>query len=83
MLKELLYPLVDRISFFNIFQYITFRGAYAAITALCISFIFGPRLIELLKRFKARQQIREDGPEVTPSRISATSSSVSAGLPTA
>ena len=63
MLKELLFPLVDRISFFNIFQYITFRGAYAAITALCISFIFGPRLIELLKKFKARQQVREDGPE--------------------
>lgn len=62
MLKELLYPLVDRIGFFNIFQYITFRGAYAAVTALCISFIFGPRLIELLKRFKARQQVREDGP---------------------
>ena len=63
MLKELLYPLVDRISFFNIFQYITFRSAYAAITALCFSFIAGPRLIELLKKFKARQQIREDGPK--------------------
>ena len=63
MLKELLYPLVDRISFFNIFQYITFRAAYAAITALCISFVFGPRLIELLKKFKARQQVREDGPK--------------------
>lgn len=62
MLKELLYPLVERISVFNIFQYITFRAAYAAVTALCISFIFGPRVIGLLKRLKARQQVREDGP---------------------
>ncbi|MBN1686541.1 MAG: phospho-N-acetylmuramoyl-pentapeptide-transferase [Spirochaetales bacterium] len=58
-----MYPLVDRISFFNIFQYITFRAAYAAITALCISLIAGPWLIEVLKKFKARQQIREDGPK--------------------
>lgn len=63
MLKELLYPLVDRIGFFNIFQYITFRAAYAAITALCISFIAGPRLIELLKKLNAKGQIREDGPQ--------------------
>jgi phospho-N-acetylmuramoyl-pentapeptide-transferase len=63
VLKELLYPLVERISFFNIFQYITFRAAYSAVTALCISFIFGPRLIEMLKRINARQQVREDGPQ--------------------
>ncbi len=77
MLKELLYPLVDRIGFFNIFQYITFRAAYAALTALCISFIAGPRLIELLKGFKASHQIREDGPQ---SHISKSGTPVMGGL---
>ncbi len=63
MLKELLYPLVKYYTVFNIFQYITFRAAYAAVTALFISFLFGPRLIEFLRKKKAGQEIREDGPE--------------------
>ncbi len=63
MLKSLLFPLVKVLTFFNVFQYITFRAAYAAITALIISFIFGPKLIEILKRKKAGQEIRKDGPE--------------------
>ncbi len=63
MLKELLYPLVKYYTVFNIFQYITVRAAYAAVTALLISFLFGPRLIEFLRRKKAGQEIREDGPE--------------------
>ena len=63
MLKELFYPLVNRFTFLNIFQYITFRSAYAAITALAISFLLGPRVIALLRRVNARQPIREDGPE--------------------
>ncbi len=63
MLKELFYPLVNRLTFFNIFQYITFRAAYAAVTALIISFVLGPSVIALLKNVSARQKIREDGPE--------------------
>lgn len=63
MLKELLLPLVQYVSAFNIFQYITFRGAYAAVTALFVSFIFGPWLIEYLRRLKFGQSIRDDGPE--------------------
>ena len=39
MLYYLLYPLRDYISAFNVFRYITFRSAYAAITALLISFL--------------------------------------------
>ncbi len=62
MLKDLLYPLVKTFTFFNVFQYITFRAAYAAITALVISFIFGPVLIRILKKRKAGQEIRADGP---------------------
>jgi phospho-N-acetylmuramoyl-pentapeptide-transferase len=63
MLKELLFPLVEYISAFNIFQYITFRAAYAAVTALFISFVFGPRIIRALKKFKLGQMVRTDGPQ--------------------
>ncbi|RKX77406.1 MAG: phospho-N-acetylmuramoyl-pentapeptide-transferase [Spirochaetes bacterium] len=62
MLKELLYPLVKYFTAFNIFQYITFRAAYAAVTALFISFLLGPMLIEKLKKLNAGQEIREEGP---------------------
>ncbi|NBC30520.1 MAG: phospho-N-acetylmuramoyl-pentapeptide-transferase [Spirochaetes bacterium] len=63
MFPEFLYPLVKYFTPFNVFQYITFRGAYAAITALLISFILGPGLIHFLKRKEAGEEIREDGPE--------------------
>ena len=42
MLYYLLYPLRNVIVGFNVFRYITFRTAFAALTALLISFIFGP-----------------------------------------
>jgi phospho-N-acetylmuramoyl-pentapeptide-transferase len=47
----------------NVFQYVTFRTAYATITALLISLIFGGKLIEALQRWKVGQQIREEGPQ--------------------
>ncbi|MBN2532454.1 MAG: phospho-N-acetylmuramoyl-pentapeptide-transferase [Spirochaetales bacterium] len=62
MFYKFLYPLVKYFSVFNIFRYITFRAAYAAITALLISFLFGPLLIRQLKKLKVGQEIREDGP---------------------
>ena len=34
----------------NVFQYVTFRTAYATITALLISLFFGGKLIEALKQ---------------------------------
>lgn len=47
----------------NVFQYVTFRTAYAVITALLISLLFGGRLIEALRRWNVGQQIREEGPQ--------------------
>ena len=47
----------------NVFQYITFRTAYATITALLISLFVGGRLIEALKQWNVGQQIREEGPQ--------------------
>ncbi|THB64055.1 MAG: phospho-N-acetylmuramoyl-pentapeptide-transferase [Spirochaetaceae bacterium] len=63
MLKELLFPLTEIFTPFNIFQYITFRASYAAVTSLLISFLFGPWVIEMLRRFKFGETIRSDGPE--------------------
>src|SRR5688572_9089019 len=47
----------------NVFQYVTFRTAYATITALLISLVFGGRLIEALRKWNIGQQIREEGPQ--------------------
>src|SRR5213075_1702685 len=55
MLYYLLYPLRNVIVGFNVFRYITFRTAFAALTALLISFIFGPWLIERMRRVKLGQ----------------------------
>ena len=63
MFPEFLYPLTEYFTPFNVFQYITFRGAYAAITALLISFIAGPGIIAFLRRKEAGEEIRADGPE--------------------
>jgi phospho-N-acetylmuramoyl-pentapeptide-transferase len=46
----------------NVFQYVTFRTAYASITALLISLLFGRRVIRRLYQLKIGQQIREEGP---------------------
>jgi phospho-N-acetylmuramoyl-pentapeptide-transferase len=63
LLYDLLFPLVKYFSGFNIFKYITFRAAYAAIAALLISFLVGPPLIRKLTRLRLGQKIREDGPK--------------------
>ena len=73
MLYYLLYLLRDRVSGFNVFRYITFRTAFAALTALVISFILGPWLIDRMTKIKLGQYIREEGPK---------SHQVKAGTPT-
>jgi phospho-N-acetylmuramoyl-pentapeptide-transferase len=62
MLYHLLYPLHDIFSFLNVFRYITFRTIYSILTALLISFVIGPWLIEKLRRFQIQQVVREDVP---------------------
>ncbi|MCK5794212.1 MAG: phospho-N-acetylmuramoyl-pentapeptide-transferase, partial [Anaerolineales bacterium] len=62
MLYYLLYSLHDHFSVFNVVRYITFRTAYASITALLLCLILGPPLIAWLNKFQIGQQIREDGP---------------------
>jgi len=59
MFYHLLYPLRDFISAFNLFRYITFRAAMAALTAFVLSLIFGPLLIRKLKELKLGEKINK------------------------
>ena len=45
MLYNLLYPLSADYSVLNIFKYITFRSAWALVTALAVSILVGPYFI--------------------------------------
>ena len=63
MLYHLLYPLSDAFPAFNVFRYITFRAAGAAVTALLLSLLLGPWFIERLRNLQLGQVIREEGPE--------------------
>jgi phospho-N-acetylmuramoyl-pentapeptide-transferase len=73
MLYHLLYPLHQDFAVFNVFRYITFRAAYAALTALAMSLLLGPWAIRTLAAWRVGQQIRAEGP---------ASHQVKAGTPT-
>ncbi|GAA5177930.1 phospho-N-acetylmuramoyl-pentapeptide-transferase [Niveibacterium umoris] len=63
MLLELALWLGQDIRTFNVFGYITLRTMLAALTALVISFIFGPPVIRWLAAKKIGQAVRDDGPK--------------------
>ena len=63
MLYEFLYPLREYFFIFNVFQYLTFRAAGAAITALFICFLIGPKIIRTLIVHHFGETIRKNGPE--------------------
>ena len=48
---------------FRIFRYLTFRTAFATLTALMIALFVGPYVIEKLREFQIGQYIREEGPK--------------------
>ena len=48
---------------FRVFRYLTFRTAFATITALLITLIIGPYVIEKLREFQIGQYMRDDGPK--------------------
>ena len=49
MLYHLLFSLREDFSALNVFQYITFRTGGAIMTALFLSFFFGPAMIRMLR----------------------------------
>ena len=63
MLLELAQWLSKDFRVFNVFGYITLRMVLAAMTALVISFIFGPAVIRWLAQKKIGQAVRDDGPQ--------------------
>lgn len=60
LLYEVLFPLFSP---FRVFGYVTVRVALAGFSALVLSVLFGPWLIDRLRQFQIRQYIREDGPK--------------------
>jgi len=63
VLNYLLVPFVKQFGFLRIFNYISFRAAGAAVTALLVSFIVGPIIIRRLRRMRLHQVIREGTPD--------------------
>ena len=64
MLYWLLYQkLFPYFPVFRIFRYLTFRCAFASMTAMLIGLLIGPFVIERLREFQIGQYIREDGPQ--------------------
>jgi len=63
MLYLLLPQLSPYVGVLNVTRYITFRTAAASVTALALSFLFGPFVIRRLRDFKVGQIIRQEGPQ--------------------
>ena len=60
LLYEKLFPFFHP---FRIFRYLTFRTAFASLTALLIALFIGPFVIQKLREFQIGQFVREDGPQ--------------------
>ncbi len=60
LLYEKLFPFFHP---FRIFRYLTFRTAFASLTALLIALFIGPWVIQKLREFQIGQFVREDGPQ--------------------
>jgi phospho-N-acetylmuramoyl-pentapeptide-transferase len=63
VLYHLFLPLIRDYSFLNVFTYITFRAAGAAVTALLLSFILGPIILRRLRSMLIHQVVREGTPD--------------------
>ena len=48
---------------FRLFRYLTFRTAFASLTALFMGLVVGPAVIRRLREFQIGQFIREEGPK--------------------
>jgi phospho-N-acetylmuramoyl-pentapeptide-transferase len=57
------YVLRPHFSPLNVFRYITVRTAVASLTALLLSLLLGPWVIDRLRDLQVKQYIREEGPK--------------------
>jgi phospho-N-acetylmuramoyl-pentapeptide-transferase len=60
LLYEKLFPFFHP---FRIFRYLTFRTAFASLTAMLIALFIGPFVIQKLHEFQIGQFVRDDGPQ--------------------
>ena len=63
MLRHVTAWLSEYYSGFHVFQYLTLRAILAALTALAISLLVGPRMIRWLAEYQVGQRVRSDGPQ--------------------
>ena len=63
LLYEKIFHLSPFFSPFRIFRFLTFRTAFASLTALFMGLIIGPAVIRQLREFQIGQYIREEGPK--------------------
>ena len=63
MLRHVAAWLAQYYSGFNVFGYLTLRAIFAALTALAISLLVGPRVIRWLAEYQVGQRVRSDGPQ--------------------
>ncbi|HRK57423.1 MAG TPA: phospho-N-acetylmuramoyl-pentapeptide-transferase [Burkholderiaceae bacterium] len=63
MLLELFQWLAQDVRAFNVFNYLTLRAVLAAVTALLLGLVAGPRVIRKLTELKIGQAVRSDGPQ--------------------
>jgi len=63
LLHFLLSRFIDEVPTFRLINYISFRAAAAAVTALLMSFIVGPAIVRRLRAMRVRQVIREGTPD--------------------
>lgn len=54
--------LAQFVSGFGVFQYLTFRTMVSVVTALVMSLLIGPFVIERLSHYQIGQTVRDDGP---------------------
>jgi phospho-N-acetylmuramoyl-pentapeptide-transferase len=55
--------LTEWASVFRLFNYLTLRAILAALTALVISLLIGPRMIAAFSKYQIGQRVRDDGPK--------------------
>jgi phospho-N-acetylmuramoyl-pentapeptide-transferase len=63
MLRHVAAWLAQFYSGFNVFGYLTLRAILAALTALLISLLVGPKMIRWLAEYQVGQRVRSDGPQ--------------------
>jgi phospho-N-acetylmuramoyl-pentapeptide-transferase len=63
VLYHYLFPLASEFRVLNVLQYISFRAVGAAVTALLLTFIFGPIVLRALRKQSVHQVVREGTPD--------------------